>query len=277
VIEDIIGGINMCDSSTHLEDHSDLPQKLDHRSGNSEMFVLFAVVRCDCQNGVEFWWGDTLIGTRNPAFGTADDTIGMLDERAKLKGSFIAKATCRHTFELWSETYKTSAGPSYSEFKFEDINRGTGEGYWWWEAHLTKDFRYQIQLWITKDFYWVKLSIGLWYEDTQVGTTVKPLSGDYIQTCWENGCANQAFSRTYQCQPSPSHSPWPTWSRSPNPSPAVSHTPTATAMATVSVAFMASLSALPSDPLIATEGHRRLLCAPLPPRERQSEEPVDEL
>jgi hypothetical protein len=100
----------------------------------------------------------------------------------------------------------------------------------------------------------------VWYDEGG-GVDVKPLTCDYIETCDEIGCRNQTFSRT-----SPSYSPWPTWSRSPTLSPTASHTPTAT----VSAAFPASLSALPSDPLFASlfagGRHHRLLRAP-PPRE----------
>jgi hypothetical protein len=103
-----------CDGDTHAmadftaESISDRSEKLIDIHQGYPILALIELIHA-CHQGIEFYWGDELIGTRITAFGTAEDAIDVSSKEATLEVSFIAKPTCHHIFELYSNTYKITA------------------------------------------------------------------------------------------------------------------------------------------------------------------------
>jgi hypothetical protein len=167
------------------------------------LFFLISPVISDCPAGIQFYWG----GVYQKDLGTAfqDSAYYNGSQTPEFRGSFVAKVTSEHVFELWSSTYSTSNQhiPS-TQFQFDGMNGGTGERKWQWNAStLTKDFRYRLVLMTTDHYYWIKISISVEYS----GHGMADLDGDLIGTCEVSGCRETALSRVpYSCQPSPSRS-----------------------------------------------------------------------
>jgi hypothetical protein len=159
------------------------------------------------------------------AYADSGDYSGS--HRLGLRGSFVARTTESHTFEVWSEVYTAESwfATSVARFKWEDSSQGESAGRWRPAAlSLTKDFRYQLEVHTVDGHFYMRISVSVSF----TGREMAVLDGDLIGICHENGCRDTALERSrYACQPDPTQSPTPTRS----------HSPTATA----SLAFVPSL------------------------------------
>jgi hypothetical protein len=150
--------------------------------------------------------------------GFADSHDHGGSHRLGLRGSFIARITDRHLFQLGSDAYSTDNlwNPD-TEFHWEGTELGMAEGTWNPPAQdLLKDFRYRLEIETNLGYTWVQISVGVAFTDHEMAL----LDGDLIAICHQSGCRDLSLEQVpYACQPDPSQSPEPTRS----------HTPTGTA------------------------------------------------
>jgi hypothetical protein len=155
-----------------------------------------------CPQGLLFYWGDDDVRVFSTAYADSGSLSG--GHTPKFVGSFVARVTESHTFQLWCDLYDISDGyPAETRFIFEGASQD-GVDTWTQARTLTRDYRYPITFHTTDWFTWVKISIGVSFP----GRDMANLNGDLIGTCETRGCRDTALGRSpYDCRPSPSSSP----------------------------------------------------------------------
>jgi hypothetical protein len=193
------------------------------------LFLLVSLTWAGCNDpGIEFYCRGTRIKILDKAWTDATGTDGMGSQVFELVGGFIPPETTKYEFEFWQEGYSSSANENVAtEFYFEDERKGSGgnkeKKFWWWYPDtLYKDFRYMIKQKTTDHFYYVTMSITVKYPPPKNPNVLNPIPKEYLRACHQKGCANTAHSCEYNCQPSPTRSPFATPTISPLASPTIS-------------------------------------------------------
>jgi hypothetical protein len=154
-----------------------------------------------------------------------------------LRGSFIAKTTGSHTFQLNTGTEWPSRESFPVDITIDSSTTNTATAGYTRTLSMTVDFRYAFRAYMTDSRFkaWMELQV------TVPSESAKRIDGTYAELCYENGCRNTALQRSpYNCKPPPSRSrsktpsvtrsrsPTRTISRTPSPTGSISHTPTET-------------------------------------------------
>jgi hypothetical protein len=183
----------------------------------------------DCNPGIEWYWDGSWFSSDSAHFDSGDHSGS---HTPSFRGSFIPSFDGTHTFKMEATTY----GASYTytpkvQFRFDGTDYAESEKTRTIQVDLKKEFRYSLYGRVCDGYLYVE--VWLWVSWS--GQSEHIVTNIHGQRCEISGCENTAFSRTYNCKPSPSRSPSLTVSHAPSatvshsPSPTVSHSPSPTA------------------------------------------------
>jgi hypothetical protein len=133
-----------------------------------------------------------------------------------LYGSFVAKDTGSHIFQIRSDYSSALSDGASANFVFDDDSLPAQSGTWTYTASLIKDGRYYYYSRTSGRHHSQELELSVCVPS---GISFFTIDSTYSDQCEERGCRVLSYTRLHECGPSPSNSRSISVSESPNRSP----------------------------------------------------------